>query len=72
MNSITITSKEISSLKEMDSMFEGYCNDNKINLDFTKGLCCNGYLDDTTGEAFCWFMRGVLTSIGYKHLERLL
>jgi len=72
MNSITIISKEISSLKEMDLLFEGYCKDNKIDLDFTKAPDYNAYSDAETANAFIWFLHGTFNCIGDEHLRSLL
>jgi len=72
MNSITIISKEISSLKEMDSMFEGYCRNKGITLDFTRGPDYNAYSVSETANAFIWFLHGTFNCIGDEHLRSLL
>jgi len=72
MNRLSITSKEISSLIEMDRFFESYCKSSGIALDFTKGPCCNGYIEKETANAFVWFIRGCFRAIGDEHLEMLL
>lgn len=71
-NEITIISKEISSLKEMDSLFTTYCKENGISLDFTKSKEYDAYADQETANAFVWFIKGVFHAIGDKHLEKLL
>lgn len=58
-NTLTVYSKELSSLEEMDLLFENYCKECKTPLDFTKGACCNGYLNNETSEALQWFYRGI-------------
>lgn len=72
MNKLDITSKEISSLSEMDSLFENYCSQNWIVLDFTKDAKYNAYLDGHTSNSFCWFMNGIFRSIGNEHDKGLL
>lgn len=72
MNRIDITSKEISSLAEMDKLFEEYCKKNGITLDMTKSKEYNAYVDRETALSFQWFIKGIFRAIGDKHLEKLL
>lgn len=72
MNSLDITSKEISSLSEMDSLFENYCKENGISLDFKKSKEYNAYIDLETASAYVWFIRGVFHCIGLDYLKKLV
>lgn len=72
MNSLDITSKEISSLKEMDKLFEEYCKKNGISLDFKKSKEYNAYIDRETSLSYQWFLRGVFTAIGHEHLKNVV
>jgi len=56
----------------MDELFQNYCEDNKISLDFTKSKEYNAYTDQETGNAFVWFIRGAFTAIGHEHLKKLV
>lgn len=71
-NQLTITSKEISSLAAMDELFENYCKDNKIYLDFSKDSIYNAYIDRETSLSYQWFLRGVFTAIGHEHLKNVV
>lgn len=71
-NKLDITSKEISSLKEMDLLFENYCKKSGITLDFSKSNKYNAYIVAETANAYVWFIRGTFNAIGDEHLKSLL
>lgn len=56
---LNIYSKELSSLSEMDKLFENYCKDSGILLDFSKSKQYNAYVDSETASAYIWFIRGI-------------
>jgi hypothetical protein len=71
-NTLNITSKEISSLSEMDLLFENYCVSNGIYLDMTKSKEYDAYADRGTASAYVWFIRGVFHCIGDEYLKGLI
>jgi hypothetical protein len=72
MKSLEITSKEISSLDEMDLLFEGYCLNNGISLDMTKSKEYNAYVDRETALSYQWFIKGIFRAIGIDYLKKLV
>ena len=71
-NKLDITSKEISSLSEMDKLFQNYCLNNGIYLDMTKSKEYNAYVDRETASAYVWFIRGCMHAVGDDYLKKLV
>lgn len=71
-NQLDITSKEISCLAAMDELFQNYCKDSGIALDFTKSKEYSAYVDRETANAFVWFLRGCMRAIGDDYLKKLV
>jgi hypothetical protein len=72
MNKLNISSKEISSLDEMDKLFESYCLSNGIYLDMTKSKEYNAYVDRETASSYQWFIKGIFRAIGIDYLKKLV
>ncbi len=62
-NKLDVTSKELSSAEDQQLLFESYCIDRGISLDFKKSKEYNAYVDQKTSSAFIWFIRGLFSNI---------
>lgn len=56
---LNIYSKELSSFEAMQELFEKYCMERCISMDFSKEDKYNNYVHQETASAFIWWIRGV-------------